>query len=249
MNVARRIRPARGFTLIELLVVISIIALLISILLPALASAKRQVRLVHDLSNLKQLALGLVAYATDHDGNFPLPVGHSPGVLYQESAGAGASDARQVFVDMVNGDTEIFWCPIAKNGPPKKWGDGRPFDGQISQGPNWSIGYITYILIYSPGGGYQWDWSNSGNDPLERPSTYGSSSTAIMADGNVNWPHGSGFPWPDEPLKPSYSAHMIPGPQRKCQDSNVVFADGHGELRSKLQNWVTRQGNLGYYSY
>ena len=57
----------KGFTLIELLVVISIIALLVSILMPALGRAREQTRAVVCLSNLKQAALASYEYAVDND--------------------------------------------------------------------------------------------------------------------------------------------------------------------------------------
>lgn len=59
-----------GFTLIELLVVISIIALLISILLPALRTAREAARNAGCLSNHKQLAVALFAYAAENN-DFP----------------------------------------------------------------------------------------------------------------------------------------------------------------------------------
>jgi len=60
-------RLVRAFTLIELLVVISIIALLVGILLPALGEARRTARLSQDSSNLKQLGTAGVNYATDFE--------------------------------------------------------------------------------------------------------------------------------------------------------------------------------------
>ena len=56
----------RGFTLIELLVVISIIALLISILLPALSNATRTAQITACSSNLHQTGVGMHAYAADN---------------------------------------------------------------------------------------------------------------------------------------------------------------------------------------
>lgn len=65
-------RPSRGFTLIELLVVIAIVAILASLLLPTLATAKEKGRRVHCVSNLRQIYLAVAMYADDHGDSLPI---------------------------------------------------------------------------------------------------------------------------------------------------------------------------------
>ena len=63
--------PRSGFTLIELLVVISIVALLIALLLPAIKRAKQTAHVVACGSNLRQLTIALWAYSHENDGQGP----------------------------------------------------------------------------------------------------------------------------------------------------------------------------------
>lgn len=65
------LRHPRAFTLVELLVVIGIIALLISILLPALNAAKERANRTKCSANLRTIHQGLSVYAVDNKGHYP----------------------------------------------------------------------------------------------------------------------------------------------------------------------------------
>lgn len=67
----RNMTQRRGFTLVELLVVIAVVGLLISVLLPALGSARAAARGAQSASNMRQIVTAFMAYATDYNQKFP----------------------------------------------------------------------------------------------------------------------------------------------------------------------------------
>jgi prepilin-type N-terminal cleavage/methylation domain-containing protein/prepilin-type processing-associated H-X9-DG protein len=98
--------PRRAFTLIELLVVISIIALLIGILLPALGNARQVAKSVQCQSNLRSIGQALYIYAGDHDEVLPPATGESSYTPWW-------SDRIQEYIGVSKNPRSGFTCPSA----------------------------------------------------------------------------------------------------------------------------------------
>ncbi len=103
----------RGFTLIELLVVISIIALLVGLLLPALSWARESAQKTACLSNLHQIGLSLRSYCDDNNGDLPyvLPLDKVEG-----------DESLLAELDEFMSSTGVFTCPSDDTGVAEEYG-------------------------------------------------------------------------------------------------------------------------------
>jgi prepilin-type N-terminal cleavage/methylation domain-containing protein/prepilin-type processing-associated H-X9-DG protein len=135
---------ALGFTLIELLVVISIIALLISILLPALGAARKSARNAQCHSNLHQWGILTAAYASDsrdffwpHDNTFDLsPTTNRSRNYYQNYA-------RRIYLSGVS--DKVWYRGGSINGCPDHV---DTIQSGLNTYKHWSYG-VNYFLSYN----------------------------------------------------------------------------------------------------
>jgi prepilin-type N-terminal cleavage/methylation domain-containing protein/prepilin-type processing-associated H-X9-DG protein len=133
----QNIHARKGFTLIELLVVIAVIAILAALLLPALATAKRETVDANCISNSKQIVYLMSMYVNDFQGNM---------MGFPVVTGIGADDSLWLAKIVPNYYTvEGVWCcpatpapiPISAWTPPP----GAAWDGLGTADFTWSSPY------------------------------------------------------------------------------------------------------------
>jgi prepilin-type N-terminal cleavage/methylation domain-containing protein len=106
-------KKSNAFTLVELLVVISIIALLLSILIPSLNSARQYARRVVCGSQAKQIGLGLAIYANQNNNKLPSHTVAAYTHLWDLATPTIDAIAKSLGVADPNTMKDIFYCPAA----------------------------------------------------------------------------------------------------------------------------------------
>ena len=164
-----------GFTLIELLVVVAIIALLVSLLVPAVLQTREMARQAVCASNLKAVGLGYHLFATDHNGWLPpneIDYTYSPYIQYRFASEEYYNDGI-LYRDKYVLSARLFYCPSMESKYEENWWEEMP---------DLTIDWCSRSSYYS--------WFTrkpfGASSQYEKLENVGDSSTAVNAD-SVIW--------------------------------------------------------------
>jgi prepilin-type N-terminal cleavage/methylation domain-containing protein/prepilin-type processing-associated H-X9-DG protein len=229
-------KTARGFTLIELLVVIAIIAILASMLLPALSKAKAKGKQTSCLNNLRQIGVALTMYRDDF-GKYP---GH-----YLVSQNLIVWPPR--LLPYAGNNRHLFHCPSADN--EFAWTTNSPsramrFPNNITPNTGFSYGYNDWGLqeFTDPHLGLGGDL---GLNPAwaELPESRVAVPSQMIAIGDSR----ADFNWDaaiDANDPGTFETPASEWPSRRHNlGSNMLFCDGHVEY-DKQMNWVAPREDI-----
>ncbi len=262
------VKQRQAFTLIELLVVISILALLIAMLLPAVKKARRLAKVLMCASNQRQIHVGLHAYATGNRGDYPPPSTWMPYIVYSE-ASYSPGDVRDALIEIAgNRGADMYFCPL--------WEGYRPEDGvRLGHTPETKytdhfyasdlhsnrhyVGYFMFFLLPDvirwPSGDVPMDFSHSENP--EGPRVVGDPGSAILSD--INGYVSAGEDW-TKPVPSGHNSAAISNGfpagtiswtdwELPFIDSNVVYGDGHVVTRGALEYYYAYDADTTIFPY
>jgi prepilin-type N-terminal cleavage/methylation domain-containing protein/prepilin-type processing-associated H-X9-DG protein len=259
-------RVSRGFTLVELLVVIGIIALLISILMPALSRAREQANATKCLSNVRQVGQALYMYANDNRGFYPFGargdvVAMEDWIYWQPSNPRGPTntvDQSPIAKYIGNFSPELLRCPSDPIDSHKKAFNGESYDYSYTMNEYFESNAARTPAMWPQYGGRVVKlgaMKNASNKVLIAEEDYVTINDGLFAPPAIvkqrtgvtpsfgtdvlSVRHDTGVKSPDMADQGSLEAQA---PQANPQKrGNAAFADGHAEYmtRYELHN-VTR---------